>query len=170
VSPDVWQLIDRDHAVIETALRVLADPTSRVEDLTTELDGVRIGFAVHAIAQHRILRTTLERMTVPTSLQFLVAQSAATHRVQESAVWALAYATLGTAAMRGRARDLRMVMARDADREAACLRPALLDYLPRAAYLELAPGYATQRLRLFGEVEHHHRLGEMPGARQVRET
>ena len=136
---------DREHAI--------GDSETPIETTVAGLDGVRIGFAAHAIAQHRVLRTALHHQTVPAPLQFLVAQSAAAHRVQEAAVWSLAYQALGSRAMRDRARELRDTMFDDAEREAACLRPALVDYLASTAYRELAPAYATQRLRLFGEVD-----------------
>lgn len=151
--PALWTLIDRDHEDIDRALGAITDAATSIEDTITELDGLRIGFAAHAIAQHRVLRAVLHRQTVPPPLQFLVAQSAATHRVQEAAVWSLAYQALGSRGMRQRARELRDAMHDDAERETACLRPALVDYLSPSAYRELAPAYATQRLRLFGEVD-----------------
>ena len=151
--PDLWTLIDRDHADIDRALATIGDGATPIEDTVTELDGVRIGFAAHAIAQHRVLRAALHGQIVPQPLQFLVAQSAATHRVQEAAVWSLAYQAIGSRGMRDRARELRATMFDDAEREAACLRPALVDYLASIEFRDLAPAYATQRLRLFGEVD-----------------
>ncbi len=151
--PDLWTLIDRDHADIDRTLRSISDASTEIEDTLTELDGLRIGFAAHAIAQYRVLRAVLHQRETPPPLQFLVAQSAANHRVQEASVWSVAYEALGGRTMRRRARELRDAMLYDAEHEMACLRPALADYLPSSAYRELAPAYATQRLRLFGEVD-----------------
>lgn len=140
---DFGTLVQRDHVDVQKELTRLLEPGATRAQLSSALDGVRLGLTAHAEAEDIVL----ERLGAIPALEPVVAEARAAHLTQESALAALVSARPGTACWRDRAVHLRELVRRHALREELELLPALRHHAPRDLYHDLAGAFATERLR-----------------------
>jgi hypothetical protein len=140
---DFGTLVQRDHVDVQKELTRLLDPAATRAQLSSALDGVRLGLTAHAEAEDIVLG----RFEAVPALGPVLAEARASHLAQESALGALVSARPGTAAWRDRAVHLRELVRRHALREELELLPALRFHAPRELYTGLAGAFATERLR-----------------------
>jgi len=140
---DFGTLVQRDHVDVQKEINRLLDPTSTVSQLSSALDGVRLGLTAHAEAEDIVLG----RLDTIAALQPVLAEARSAHLAQEGALAALVSARPGTAIWRDRAAHLRELVRHHAIREELELLPALRTYAPGDLYASLAGAFATERLR-----------------------
>jgi hypothetical protein len=140
---DFGTLVQRDHVDVQKELTRLLDPAATRPQLSSALDGVRLGLTAHAEAEDIVLG----RFDAIPSLGPVLAEARAAHLAQEGALAALVSARPGTATWRDRAVQLRELIRRHALREELELLPALRCHAPRELYTGLAGAFATERLR-----------------------
>lgn len=136
-------LVQRDHVDVQKELTRLLDPAATRSQLSSALDGVRLGLTAHAEAEDIVLG----RFESIPALGLVLAEARAAHLAQEGALAALVCARPGTAVWRERAVHLREMIRRHALREELELLPALRCHAPRDLYQGLAGAFATERLR-----------------------
>ena len=140
---DFGTLVQRDHVDVQKELTRLLDPEATRPQLSSALDGVRLGLTAHAEAEDIVLG----RCEAIPELEPVLAEARAAHLAQESALAALVSARPGSAIWRDRAVHLRELIRRHAMREELELLPALRYHAPRDLYHSLAGAFATERLR-----------------------
>lgn len=140
---DFGTLVQRDHVDVQKELGRLLDPGATRSQLSSALDGVRLGLTAHAEAEDIVLG----RFEAIPALLPVVAEAHAAHLAQENALAALVSARPATSAWRDRAVHLRELIRRHAMREELELLPALRYHAPRDLYHSLAGAFATERLR-----------------------
>ena len=140
---DFGTLVQRDHVDLQKELSQLLDPAATPEQLSSSLDGVRLGLTAHAEAEDIVLG----RFEAIAACAPVIARARAAHLVQESALSALVSARPGTSTWRDRAMQLRDLVHQHAVQEEVDLLPALRYHAPRELYAGLAGAFATERLR-----------------------
>lgn len=124
-------------------LSAIAD--GRVADSAGSLDGLRLGFAAHAEACQTVYRTALVGRPMPPHLAAVFAELDAAHRAQEASFARIAAAP--DLEKGARARALRDMIRQHNDYEKRWCLPLLRARLTADDFTELAPTYATERLR-----------------------
>jgi hypothetical protein len=140
---DFGTLVQRDHVDVQKELTRLLDPGATRPQLSSALDGVRLGLTAHAEAEDIVLG----RLDTILALGPVLAEARSAHLAQEGALAALVSARPGTSTWRDRAVHLRELVRRHALREELELLPALRYHAPRDLYHGLAGAFATERLR-----------------------
>jgi len=140
---DFGTLVQRDHVDVQKELTRLLDPAATRPQLSSALDGVRLGLTAHAEAEDIVLG----RCEAIAALEPVLSEARHAHLAQESALGALVSARPGSATWRDRAIHLRELIRRHAMREELELLPALRQHAPRDLYHSLAGAFATERLR-----------------------
>ncbi|MEJ7604524.1 MAG: hypothetical protein WKG01_42105 [Kofleriaceae bacterium] len=143
---DVSSLVHQHHTELERSLDVLTSVTS-VASQRVALDGLSLGLPAHAEAEATALGLALDGLRPPPLVYLLCSQLVAAHTAQHHALVGLRATRCGSIAWRDRAHQLRVLITHHDEHEAACVIPALRDYLPRAHYDQLASCYATARLQ-----------------------
>jgi hypothetical protein len=143
VRIDVSTLIGRDHQELDLGLSAIAD--GRVADAAGSLDGLRLGFAAHAEACHTVYRTAFVGRPLPAHLAALFGELDSAHRAQEASFARVAAAP--DLEKGARARALRDMIRQHNDYEKRWCLPLLRARLTATDFTELAPTYATERLR-----------------------
>ena len=120
----------------------------------TALDGICLGLVAHAQGEAMALGLALDLLNPPPLVYLLCSQVTAAHAAQKVALANLSATRCGSVAFRDRASHLRNLIVHHDEHEAACVIPALRDYLPRGYYDQLASCYATTRLHTLLAVDY----------------
>jgi len=142
---EVATLLRQHHAELERFLGVMISISSDAAHRTA-LDAVALGLEAHAAGESTALNLALDQLSPPPLVYLLASQVTAAHFAQHTALANLTATRRGSAAWRDRANHLRNLIIHHDEHEAACVIPALRDYLPRPHYDHLASCYATARL------------------------
>ena len=135
----------------------------------TALDGLRVGFAVHADGEAVVLRSLLARGYAG-PIARLIGEVLDAHHRQEVT---LARIDLSRPGWLERALEMRVQIRAHAMHEEAVVLPALRDRLSIGLYASLASQYASERLRAFGMLhprlwrtdrDRRHRVSPCPDA------
>ena len=142
---DVSSLVHQHHTELERSLDVLTSTTSEAGQRLA-LEGLSLGLPAHAEAEATALGLALDGLSPPPLVYLLCSQLAAAHAAQQAVLDGLRATRCGSYAWLERATQLRHLITHHDEHEAACVIPALRDYLPRTHYDQLAGCYATARL------------------------
>jgi hypothetical protein len=144
---DVCILAQRDHEDLDLGLRAMVEPATPPRELQNLLDIVRLGLAIHLVAEARVHDSLLALVRPPPVLRLQLARLREEHRAQQRAVDALTSMAPGSCAWYTAALELRVLVLDHARRE-DYLRPALEDHVATPLRRRLAAEYATERMRL----------------------
>ena len=147
---DLAALVRRDHDDISYGLDLIVDPATPSATVLDAVDGVRLGFRVHAIAEERVFRMLARLQPLP-----LIADASAhamrDHIDQEVMLDRFLHGyEPGTQRWYEWVLEVRESMTRHAfaaDLMAARLR----DAIPSRLFDQLASRYATERLRVLAD-------------------
>jgi hypothetical protein len=142
---DFLTLLHRDHHDLERGLDELLGAGS-VEELRSDLDGVRLGLVAHAEAEDIVLYHAWLQDNDNRALAALVEDAHAAHVAQERALSSLVCVMPWTSEWFAAARSLRDLVHDHADIEENRLLPAIRELMP-LIYDALAGEFATERLR-----------------------
>jgi len=147
---DLAALVCRDHDDIRYGLDVLLDPTTRPPKLFDAVEGVRLGFRVHAIAEERVLRMValLQPLPVVTELR---ARATREHTQQEVMLDGFLHGH-GTQRWYEWVLEVRETMERHAF-AADVMSARLREAVPSRLFDELASRYATERMRVLADTQ-----------------
>jgi hypothetical protein len=147
---DLAALVRRDHDDIGYGLDLIVDPATSSARILDAIDGVRLGFRVHAIAEERVFRV-LRRLQPMPLIADASAQATRDHIDQEVALDRFLHGyEPGTPRWYEWVLEVRETMTRHAfaaDMMAAQLR----DAVPSRLFDQLASRYATDRLRVLAD-------------------
>jgi hypothetical protein len=144
---DLVELFRRDHDELVLALTCMLAPATSDLVRRDALDGLRLGLAVHAAAEARVLARIVRLQPVP-AIRAIAVRARRDHMIQQDAVDFLSCLDVGSDDWHEHVKALRDRVAEHALRGDA-VSIELRDCLPGRLFVRLPGQFATERMQVF---------------------